>query len=123
MPLLEEPKSASVALDKTRPILKIPTQTTALLCAESEFLMGQKLKMYSIKDTRTQSFGTPFCQVTDAQAERTTHAMVKDPQSIMNKNPEDFQLYRMGQFCTDEGTVTFEEPTHLHNLSNLVNLQ
>lgn len=60
------------------------------------------MKVYALFDEKSQSYGTPFFQLADGQASRSLQELVNDPQSLVAKYPEDFALYKLGEF--DERT-------------------
>lgn len=64
-----------------------------------------KIKLYAIKDTLV-GFMTPYAQHNDAYAKRAFANAVNDikPNNI-NVNPEDKQLYYVGEFDEDTGAL------------------
>lgn len=66
-----------------------------------------KLCVYSIFDVKAGVFNTPFFQVNDQVAKRAFSDLVNDPQSMLFKHPEDFTLWRLGEF--DDQLGDFEE--------------
>ena len=65
--------------------------------------------VYSVRDVKAEYFGTPFFMHNDALAKRAFGDLAKDPQSTISKNPEDFQLYRVGEWIDNEGSLIQEE--------------
>lgn len=57
-----------------------------------------KLKMYSMFDSKTQSYGTPFFQRTRGEAERTFKTWANDETTNVGNYPEDFTLMEVGEF-------------------------
>lgn len=53
-------------------------------------------KMYSVYDSKAQSYGQPFHAPNDAVALRLFGDAVNDPDTQLNKYPEDFVLMAVG---------------------------
>ena len=68
-----------------------------------------KLKVYSIKDTKI-GFKTPFYTFNDQVAIRMMANTVKDEKNTneINLNPEDHQLWYLGEFDDANGELTSE---------------
>lgn len=64
------------------------------------------LKIFSIFDAKTNVFSRPFYSLTTGEATRTFTDAVSDPQSMMNRHPEDYFLYEIGQY--DDATASIE---------------
>lgn len=64
-----------------------------------------KIKVYSIYDSKSQVYNTPFFQVNEQVALRTSVNLVCDPKTAVSRNPEDFTLFEIGEY--DDGTGTF----------------
>lgn len=62
-------------------------------------------EIYSIQDSKSQTFNPPFYQKNTGEAIRTFTKLVNDPQSVLNQFPEDFILVRLGKFCDDSGEI------------------
>lgn len=62
-----------------------------------------QLSMYSLFDTKAQTFGIPFFLLNDAVAQRSFYQLYSDPQSTVHQFPSDFQLYRLGTFNDSDG--------------------
>lgn len=69
-------------------------------------------EIYSIKDTATQSFGQPMFLQTVLQALRLFINEVnrEDANNPLYTNPDDFELYRIGQYNNDTGSLQPQEP-------------
>ena len=50
------------------------------------------LKVYSIRDEKAETFGSPFYQATHGLAERSFRQVVSDEKTNVNKFPEDYDL-------------------------------
>lgn len=66
-----------------------------------------KLGVYAVHDLKAGVFNTPFFQLNDHVAKRAFTDLVNDPQSMLFKHPEDFNLFRLAEF--DDGYGRFEE--------------
>ena len=62
----------------------------------------------SIKDSALDAFMQPWYVQTAAQAVRSFNQEVNNPESPMNRTPDDFDLYELG---------TFDENTGQHHIS------
>lgn len=64
-------------------------------------------KFYSVYD-RHVGYGFPFAQPNDACACRTFKIWLNDPSSELSKSPEDYELFYLGEYDTDNGKAIFE---------------
>lgn len=64
--------------------------------------------MYCIRDAVLDAFEAPWCALSDASAQRTFVNLLKDDDSPYFRNKEDFSLWRVGQFDTENGIVSCE---------------
>jgi len=72
------------------------------------------LKMYSIRDAKAGIFHKPFYQVTHGEAERSFRTTCSEKQSMMWQYPEDFDLYYVGEYNDNEGTMKpLDTPQHI----------
>jgi hypothetical protein len=79
-----------------------------------------KLKILSVLDTKTEHFLNPISVKTIGEAERGFGDEVNNPQSMMNKHPEDYGLYLLGEFDSLTGLIKPEsQPKHIANAINL----
>lgn len=67
--------------------------------------MGQNLYIVSVKDRAADHFGRPFYVKTNAEAIRSFTDEANNKESIINKHPEDYDLYNLGTFGEDDGLV------------------
>lgn len=73
-----------------------------------------ELKVYSIRDQKGEKFNTPFFQNTHGEAERSFRHVANDPQSFVNKYPEDYDLYYIGSYDDQTGLMKpLDTPTHM----------
>lgn len=61
------------------------------------------LKMFSIRDRKSDVFNTPFFQPTHGAAERAFKTLVRDEKSTVSQYPEDFDLYYLGDYDDNQG--------------------
>ena len=72
------------------------------------------LKVYSIYDQKTGVYDRPFLQHTHGEAERNFKQLVNDEKSQVNKFPEDYDLYYLGEYDNNTGKYqTLDSPQHL----------
>lgn len=67
-----------------------------------------KFQLYSIFDTRSRVFLSPFVSRSDVDATRQIEASLKDPQvksTPVGAYPQDFELYCLGIFDDDSGEI------------------
>jgi len=71
-----------------------------------------KLHVFSIFDSKAEIFNTPIFLPAIGQARRTFGDQVNDKESPFNKHPEDYTLFLIGEYETDNGKITpAETPT------------
>lgn len=63
------------------------------------------LNIYAIHDITAECFTQPFYAVNNATASRILSNVVSTPGSSIYDNPEDFRLYRIGQFDEQNGQI------------------
>ena len=68
-------------------------------------------KMYSVRDAKTEIFSNPFYAKTHGEAERNFSMAVNDnnPNNMLSKFPEDYQLWYIGEFDDHTGKMTIPE--------------
>lgn len=80
------------------------------------------LKIYSIRDAKTQFFSAPFYNHTHGEAERNFKTACNDQQSNLSKFPEDYDLYHIGEYDDNTGKITPRDtPEHIIKAVQLVN--
>jgi len=73
-----------------------------------------QLKTFSIRDSKSEIFNTPFFQKTHGEAERTFRQVVSNPDSMPGKYPEDYDLYYLGDYDDQTGLLApLQTPQHL----------
>lgn len=71
------------------------------------------LNIYTIRDSKVLAYATPFFMPTNGAALRAFSDHVNDPSTPVNKHPEDYELWHLGSFDDQDGTVTAAKPTRL----------
>lgn len=69
-----------------------------------------KVLMFSIYDEKAGAHMQPFFMVNEALAQRFVNDQVRDPNSPLAKNPEDYHLYMLGELDDETGIVEALEP-------------
>lgn len=64
------------------------------------------LNLYSVFDDVAKSFGQPFPESSDATAARGFHYACKNENSFLFVSPQDFSLWRVGEFNEKTGEFT-----------------
>lgn len=72
-----------------------------------------KLEMFAIYDLKADSYQTPFFAVNSPVAERMFSAMKSDSTTMVYRFPEDFRLFRVGEFDMVTGVFTVSMPQQL----------
>jgi hypothetical protein len=71
-------------------------------------------RVYSVRDSKSEEFHLPFFDTKDASAERSFRMAVNDPKTKFHSNPEDFDLYQIGEYDTEKGELKKEDsPQHI----------
>lgn len=76
------------------------------------------MKVFSIFDTKTQTYSNPFYALTAGAAIRTFGDAAKDIQSIISQHPADFLLYDIGEWDDHTGEITTHPPHALGSASD-----
>jgi hypothetical protein len=74
-----------------------------------------KMQIFAVRDMKTEQFGNPMFLMTKGHALRsfTDEVNRKDEQNMLNKHPEDFVLYHLGDYDTESGEFTTMKPTQM----------
>lgn len=81
------------------------------------------MNIYSIYDSKTKAFSTPFFTVNNATALRSFSDLANDNNSQVSIHAEDFSLHLIGSFDEETGVVTPETPTNLGLAAEYKNVQ
>lgn len=70
-------------------------------------------KAYTIRDSKSEVFHTPFYAKTHGEAERNFAAVVNDDKTLVGQHPQDFDLFYIGEYNDLTGKFeTLETPEH-----------
>lgn len=61
------------------------------------------LKVYAIYDSKSEAYSKPHLELTRGLALRSWDSIVNDPNSSINKHPEDFTLFELGEYDPTSG--------------------
>lgn len=76
------------------------------------------LNLYGVQDIKAGRFFPPFTSENDQTARRSFSQMSKMESSIFAQNPEDFRLFRLGDFDPNDGQIDpFLAPDHICDAS------
>lgn len=76
--------------------------------------------IYSVFDAAVALFMQPFFMRTDREALRAVSAALVDPNHGFNRNPEDYTLFRLGDFTEADAKFTLlETPQRMITLLQL----
>lgn len=64
------------------------------------------LQAFSVFDSKAKTFAAPWWAVNEQTAKRNFSGAVNDPQTQLNKFPEDFTLYHIGSFNDENGELS-----------------
>jgi len=68
-----------------------------------------KVQLYAIFDTATGVYEKPFFGQSDGEVKRSFMDIANDADHPIGKHPEDYSLYRLGNFDDNTGMVLNEE--------------
>lgn len=83
------------------------------------------MKIYSVFDAKLATFGRPWFQMRDAAALREFSDAVNDtsnPNNQWHSHPEDFSLFRIGEYDDQSGEIIPCTPESLVTASSLVKM-
>lgn len=70
------------------------------------------LQIYAVHDSKAETFGRPVFQNTVGEAVRAFSDECSNDQSMLYNHPEDFNLYKLGEY--DQGTGLFSTLVPVH---------
>lgn len=81
-----------------------------------------QLQVFAIRDCKTEQFGNPMYLITAQQAIRGMGEEINNAESKDNlhKYPEDYALYSLGTFNTDNGEFEIHKPRLIIEAKDLV---
>lgn len=65
-----------------------------------------ELKVFSIYDNAVKAYNQPFFMLTQAEAVRAFSNLLKDINSSIAQNPQDYVLYKLGTYDNQTGMFT-----------------
>lgn len=72
------------------------------------------LKAFSIRDSKGEVYLTPWFKKTHGEAERDFTELVRDEKTLISKYPEDYDLYFLGEYDDQKGTlIPLDTPQHV----------
>jgi len=74
----------------------------------------------SVRDLAAGVYSAPFTSQNSGTAMRDFAHACKDANSQLSKNPEDFQLFIVGQFDDELGILTPQAPSLLANATQFI---
>lgn len=77
-------------------------------------------RLYSLRDTVSCAFFAPFLSANDESAMRSVVSAACMDHTIVSENPDDFDLYYIGEFDDSSGCLTPFAPTILIKVGTLV---
>lgn len=81
-----------------------------------------QLKIFSIRDTKTEIYNRPFYCLTNGEAERNFRDIANDDKSKISQHPEDYDLYYLGEFDDNSGKGNWlDTPLHIVKAVNCLN--
>lgn len=79
------------------------------------------MKIFTIRDSKSDIYNSPFYARTHGEAERHFVTLCNDPESMVYKFKDDFDLYCLGDWDEINGVIeTKETPEHLLKAINVV---
>ena len=78
------------------------------------------LEFYAVKDETANRFMTPSLIMSENEAKRAFKSQVNNIQ-IWKDNPEDFSLYKLGNFDEETGTIIGIKPEKIVGGRSVVN--
>lgn len=71
-------------------------------------------KVFTIKDSAVGTYHPPFFNNSHGEAERNFRDLVNDNKSTVSQHPEDFDLFYIGIYDSNQGKFIELEPTPKH---------
>ena len=64
-----------------------------------------RTKVFSVYDAKALFYGVPFFMPMVGMATRSFGDLIDDPRSAVNKHPEDYSLFLLGEFDDQSGVM------------------
>lgn len=71
------------------------------------------IKIFAVFDTKAQAFNSPFFMMNEGMAIRGFSDAVNNKENAIGQHPEDYTLFRIGDYNDENGAITPEAPTTL----------
>lgn len=71
------------------------------------------IKIFAVFDTKAQAFNSPFFVSNEGMAIRGFTDAVNDKNNSIGQHPEDYTLFRIGDYNDENGAITPESPATL----------
>jgi len=68
------------------------------------------MKLFAVRDVKSDSFGAPMSIISTGIALRGFTETVANPESNLNRYPEDYTLYEVGTYDPSSGMLTSLHP-------------
>lgn len=72
-----------------------------------------KVNAYCVYDRKSKIYNTPYFLINDQVAMRQFQAVVNDKESMLYKYPEDYQMYKIGEFDMLTGKLEGMNPVDI----------
>jgi len=79
-------------------------------------------KVYAIRDVKANHYATPFFMASNGLAIRAFSDLVSDPKTTLNRHPDDFQLFVIGEYDDNSGELLPSMPEFLSNASEYIKI-
>lgn len=79
----------------------------------------QKINIFAIFDKKAVSYLAPFYFPQKGQAIRAFEDSINDTNSVFNKHPEDYALYKLGEYDDQSGIIKSTQPEFIEEALNL----
>ncbi|AXL15215.1 nonstructural protein [Microviridae sp.] len=79
------------------------------------------MKLFAVKDVKTEAYANPWCVRTEAVAIRGFAQACEDKETDWHKFPDDFSLYELGDYNPESGIINgHADPKRLCSASEFV---
>jgi len=70
-----------------------------------------RLIVFSVRDLKAEMFSRPFFSKAPGEAIRSFSMECENPESMLHRYPDDYQLYRVGEFNELTGELVYTGPS------------
>lgn len=82
------------------------------------------MQVYSLFDRASGAFGGPILAVNDSIMRRSLTELLQAGQGDnISRYPDEFDVYKLGSFNTDDGTLLPQQPSMMFRVSSLLPAQ